>query len=251
MAITFLGSDLAATQNTSGLNRSFSNLKDRSNATPTLQQNDLIIAACARGHATSSAVPAISGYTTAFSPIPNGNDTNDVSGQIFYKFMPATPDSQIVLPAPGTNGFSQGYAIFAFRGVDTVTPLDGVAPVTASGINGANANPPAITPNSAGAFIFVMGGGSGSASATNTDYVKPSGLATGSNVWQAGNVNTTTQFVYIGAGFKDDWSSGSFDCPAFSSTNNSTANAWVAGAIVLRPAPVVAGATGNMMMMFE
>ena len=98
-----------------------------------------------------------SGYT-ATTRITS-DDTNDCALQIHYKMMTASPDTTVTISRSGNVNSGQAYTIHVFRGVDT-TVLD-VAATSATGINGGRPDPPAITPVTAGAWIFVGSGNGG------------------------------------------------------------------------------------------
>lgn len=179
---------------------------------------------------------AISGYIN-LTPQRTTVSTYDVNIQTSYKFMPATPDSVVTIPAQGNAADGQAYAVQVFRGVDPNTTLD-ITPIyaTGSGVNN-NPNPGAITPVTAGAWILVCGGGAAATgttlftTATLTDFLTQNGADT----------NDAT----VGVGYYDAWTSGAYDPAAFGGGSTSAANSWGATTIALRPAPVIVYASAT------
>jgi len=116
-----------------------------------------------------------------------------------------------------------------FRGVDPTTPMD-VTLTTATGGNSVLANPPSITPVTAGAWIACFGFG---AHTDGTDTYTSAGDLT---LFTSSGGNTTNDGT-AGAGYKDDWVSGSFDPGAWTfSGTDSTSFSWCAVTVALRPA---------------
>jgi hypothetical protein len=175
VAISFVGSG-AVGFSTAGATFNFSSLLDAAGAAPTLQQNDLVIVSIAYRTTTGAGQDATpTGYTAAYSNIFQDSTGNDVSLKTTYKFMGASPDASVALPAATSRGVA---VIHVLRGVNTTTPLD-VTPTTTGTANTAtNPNAPAITPVTAGAWIYVVG-----ATATST----PS-----ANITNSGDLSTTT-----------------------------------------------------------
>jgi len=111
-----------------------------------LQEDDLVIVYRAR----DISVANISGYTTIVDD--GGGDTPGYSAE--YKFMGATPDTQVTIPA-ATALQPAAAAVVAYRGVDTTTPLD-VTTTTATGSAG-TPNSPSITTTTDGALVVAFG----------------------------------------------------------------------------------------------
>lgn len=170
-----------------------------------------------------------SGYTDAHTELL-GNDTYDCWYRTAYKFMTATPDTTFVCEGAGSTSHGITAIAFVYRGVDQTTPLDGVTPTTATGGNSIYANPPSITPTTAGAWIEC--GGGGACTSRNGDTY-------GSSDFDLFYSITADSFldVPVGVGYFDGWTSGAFDPAAFTFTgSNGSQFSWAAASIVLRPA---------------
>lgn len=162
--------------------------------------------------------------TTGYTEVADlyANDTYDTNISVGYKFMGATPDTDIARPA-GT-----GYALIAhvWRGVDTSNPMD-VTPTTATGTNTGVPTPPAITPTTAGAIVLCLAGNgtlstSAFTSSQLSNFVTITGLST---------YDTTT-----GVG-SFAWTSGAFTPTAWGGGSTSTSASYAAVSLALRPAP--------------
>ena len=168
-----------------------------------------------------------------------GTQPFDTCLDVSYKFMPASPNTSFQTPASGNSGDSQSWTVHVYRGVDPVTPLD-VAAVSASGTGTTRGNPPAITPVTPGAFVFVTAGGA-------------SGTASG--LTQAGGLSGFRQTAYtadpndsvLGAGHVPDWLSGTVDIGPYTSGSNVANDSWASYAIALRPA--VSAAAGGILIL--
>lgn len=232
--ISFVGSKTFTHSATSAQSVSLTDLKDESNNNATLQQNDLVLVSMVYASVTDrSSVMPISGYTGAHTALWS-DDTADATFLAQYKFMGASPDSTVTIPAVAS-GYGIACTLYAFRGVDTVTPLD-VTPVTATGINTSAGNCPAITPATAGAWIVGVAGSAGS----NNDgsvWTAPAGVSAATNHFRsASTASPTVAEPSIGTFLKTDWVSGSFDAAAFGNANTDVTGAWAAVALALRPA---------------
>lgn len=153
------------------------------------------------------------------------NDTYDSNLRVAYRFMPGTPETQMVLSGTGSNTDAGAYTIHVFRGVDSGTPLD-VAAVVGGGIDTRVANPNPITPITSGSWIYVAGAASG---ATGGAY-------TASYLTDFRAINSVdTNDAQIGAGYTN-WTSGTYDPVAFSGGGTNTANdSWNGVTLALRP----------------
>lgn len=238
MAISFVGSHVGSHASTSAQTVNFSSLLDASGATPTLQQNDLVIVTVFQaGVATrTQAQLQPTGYSPSHASVLTASDTNIASQQTSQKFMGVTPDTTISIPASASTTAGVAYEIHVFRGVDTTTPMD-VTPTTATGTNTAIPNPPSITPTTARAWIYCVGGGAMAAGAA-PQSAAPTGLFAGVNAWRQTVLTTTTNDPGLGAGYKSDWVSGAFDCPVFTGYTSTNTGAWCAATLALRPAAV-------------
>jgi hypothetical protein len=154
------------------------------------------------------------------------DDDRDTNLRVAYKFV--SGDTATTFGFTGSAQDAGAMAVYVFRGVDQTTPLD-VAAQQTTGTDSALANPPSITPTTAGAFIVCIGaaghlGGTGTFTSSDlTDF-----LTIGHN---------DTNDVTLGVGHKDDWTSGAFDAAAFGfSLSSGTSYSWAATTIALRPA---------------
>lgn len=196
-----------------------------------VSEGDLVIAAYS-GYSTADRTLPITDGTTSYTLIGSelySNDSNDTNLRVAYKFMGSTPDTTTTFDGGGATGDGAGRIVLVFRGVDPTTPLD-VAAVTGTGINSCLANPPSITPVTPGAFIVAVGAG---ATGTTRNTFSSSDLTdffTG--------FSQQTRDGTIGAGHKDDWTSGAFNPSAFTfGGSDSTSFSWAAVTLALRPAP--------------
>jgi hypothetical protein len=121
-------------------------------------------------------------YTQISSTYVNG--TNDTNAFFGYKFMGATPDTGINLPAgTGNAADGGGVTIHVWRGISTSSPLEGGTKATSGGST-ALANPPAASINTAGAITIVATasghtGGSDTYSSTQlSNFINGSGSDT-------------------------------------------------------------------------
>lgn len=193
---------------------------------------DLVVVTVCTGSAARASVVAVTAPATYNNLTAQRTTatTYDTNVQVSYKFMPATPDSVVTIPAQGNAADGQSYAVQVFRGVDPSTPLD-VTPTyaTGSGTNN-NPNPAAITPVTAGTWIVVCGGGA----AANGTTLFTTGTLTDFLTENGADTNDAT----VGAGYYDAWTSGAYDPAAFGGGSANAANSWGATTIALRPAPV-------------
>lgn len=158
------------------------------------------------------------------------NDTEDTNLSVSYKVMGGTPDTSVTVSAPSASDRDCVGVIFVFRGVNTTTPIDATT-TTATGINSLLANPPSITPVTAGAWI-VAGGASGNNGQAGVSY--SSSNLTG---FKSVNSNVGAKGSSAGAGYYSSWTSGAFDPAAFTFSGiDGTAYSWAAATLALRPA---------------
>lgn len=190
---------------------------------------DFVIAAYAM-HGSDSTL-AITDGTTGYTLIGSElfqTDSDPINLRVAYKFI--TSDTDTTFGGTGDTARPGMSAIYVFRGVDTVTPMD-VAAVTATAANSAQADPPSITPSTSGAFIVAVGAAARSdassvtfTSSDLTDFLTEYSLS-----------GSSSREVIIGIGQKDDWTSGAFNPAAFSISSNAN-NSWAAVTMALRPA---------------
>lgn len=151
-----------------------------------------------------------------------GDDTIDTNLWVHYKRLTAADTNFHVA---GGNG-SVTIAVHVWRGSDSTTPLD-VTTTTATGINSGLPNPPSITPVTAGAVVVAVGQGGFQNSAPFTSPDLENFI---SNGFEAGTADPA-----IGIGSIEWPGSGAVDPAAWSGTT-STAAAWAAACLAIRPA---------------
>jgi hypothetical protein len=232
MAITFIGSYVGTHAATSAQTINFSLLRNESNVAPTLLQNDLVLVAVQNASTVDRTEAQLtpSGYTACHTDNYQ-NDSNDSNFLVSRKFMGATPDSTVAIPASNATTAGVAYAVYVFRGVDTTTPLD-VAAVVTGAINTGVANAPAIVPSTQGAWIVVFGGAAVAAGAV---FTNPAGMSTTTNHFRSATITTTTTDANIGGAIFTGWTSGSYDPAAFGGSTTTNTGSWSAVTIALRP----------------
>lgn len=191
---------------------------------------DVVVVSVGRG-GTSNVAPTCSGnssgsYTGAASALYS-NDTWDTNYRMFYMVMGATPDTSLTINRASSTTYGFATTVQVWRGVDTTTPLD-VTSTTATGINTSLANPPSITPTTAGAIIIA--GGAACQTSAGAAFTIPSGMANGVSV--NGNGSTADIGVFIAS---YAWTSGAYDPAAVTGGTTSTSSSWAATTIALRP----------------
>lgn len=202
-----------------------------------VSNGDLVIAAFASCSYSINRTLAITDgtnpYTLAGSEL-YAADNYATNLRVAYKFV--SGDIETTFGPTGNSSDGGATAVRVFRGVDPTTPLD-VSVTTATGSNSILANPPAITPATAGSVIacFVAGGhlfGTQTFSSSDlTDFINVTG-------------NDVTD-VTLGSGLKTDWTSGAFDPDPLSFTfADDVVFSWAAITIALRPAG--AGSSGRL-----
>lgn len=242
MAITFVGSYAATHKATSAQTIAFSNLKDESNVTPTLQQGDYVLVAVENaGNANrTQAQLTPSGYT-ALHTDDYQNDSNDSNFLVSGKFMGATPDTTVDIPASSATTHGVGYEIYVFRGINATTPMD-VTVVVTGGINTGVADAAAITPVTAGAWIVVF---AGAAVAAGAVFTNPAGMSTTTNHFRTATDAFASIDAVIGGAIYTGWTSGAYDPAAFGGSTSTNTGSWSAVTLALRPI-VSHAATGTL-----
>lgn len=235
MAIQFVGGATAAKVGaTSGTSTIPLNTGLTGGIASGVSQGDMVIAVFGTGSSadrTLSITDGTTDYTLIGSELYQNGSSRDTNLRVAYKFMGATPDASTTFGPTGNSDDAGAMAVYVFRGVDPTTPLD-VAVTTASNIL-SSADPPAITPLTAGAFIVCVGAAAHS-EGSSTDFT-----ASGLVDFVTRGANDVND-VCIGIGHKDDWTSGAFDCAAFSTgifIFSDGPNSWAAMSIALRPDP--------------
>lgn len=199
------------------------------------QEGDLVIVAIELCGITDKSY-RIEGYTEIADLYIS--DTEDSNLQVGYKFMGATPDTEVnITGGTGSTADASAAVIYVWRGVDPANPVD-VTPVTNSQNNTGIPNPPAITPITSGAEIIVV---AGTAHTGGTDTFTASYL---SNFASVGANDGNDATVGIGS---ISWASGEYDPAAWTwSQSDSTAFSTNAVTFALRPlVTVVEEVLGN------
>lgn len=188
---------------------------------------DFVLVTVCLAHAddASTADLVTSGYT-ALTQL-NADDTRDTALQVHYKFMGGTPDTDVVIARSGDIENSIAWTVQVFAGVDTTSPMD-VTAVPATGIDTGLADPAAITPSTAGAWIVICAGNNHSGTDTFT--------------WSADFEDTLTaaasdtQDAKVGSAYYTGWTSGAYNPAATTTGGNLTSGSWCAYTLALRPA---------------
>lgn len=203
----------------------------------TLAQNDVLVIILNHNHTGIVDVDAsgnVSG-TISNNPVANSraNGTYDTNLSVFVAKMGATPDSSVQFTAAGT-GTSTYYVakVQQWRDVDGTTQLDVATPTPATGTNGSLANPPSITPATAGARIIGIYAAAKSSAAA---WTAPSNS---SNWTEITNTTPAAGLPRLGVSHHE-WTSGAFDPDAVTGGSSSTSDSWVGATIALRPGAAV------------
>ncbi len=231
--ISFVGSGTFFDETASSYN--FSSLVDSAGGTPTILADDLVVAifSCGSSSDRPDATIQATGYTLGNTNLTSANGAIVANLQMSYKKMPSTPDTSFSYGVSGGTNPSRSCAVFVFRGVNTTTPLD-VTSTIASGTGTGAADPPTITPSTAGAWIGVAG-----SYCHNGDrilYTNPGDLSSTTNHFRSALGTDTIRDGCVGAGIKTNWTSGAFDGSTLSGGSTSGTAAWCALAYALRPA---------------
>jgi hypothetical protein len=234
MAIQLVGTasanKVAATSGNSTL--SLSSLSGGLAAAPST--GDLVIAVFVSQSISTDPTLSISDGTTEYTLLGSElheDDSNDTNLRVAYKFMGGSPDTDVTF---GPTGTTTGYACMAvavFRGVASI--VNDVAVTTATGANGGQPDPPAITPVTAGAVIVAIGA---AASDTISDF-----NATGMTGIEYEKVSVSDGTALAIA--TDTWTSGAYNPAAWTGGSTATTASWAALTLALRPAPGVSTAT--------
>lgn len=170
------------------------------------------------------------GVTTAgYTEIADlySNDDHDVNMSVSYLVISGTPPTSVTVSASGVSGNNSAATVGVFRGVDNTTPLD-VTTTTATGFNGTDFNPAAITPITSGAWVVATGMSAGLNSGTYTaasGYTEIADIGTGSS----GTRNSSSGIFYKA------WTSGVEDPGTFTNSTGGTGASWASATIALRP----------------
>lgn len=200
-------------------------------------QDDLVIVAYGVGvpNSTNASANVASGNASgsyaemAGSPL-SADDSIKVRLVVSSRIMGATPDTQITVANAGSSFAAGAVAVSVWRGADVSTPID-VTPTTATGINTAQPDPPAITPATPGAIIIVCAAGA------HGDMTAAFASSDQSNLVQAMGNDTADVRTAIGS---LTWpGAGSVNPAALTGGNAGTQGSWAALTLALRPAETV------------
>jgi hypothetical protein len=146
---------------------------------------------------------------------------------VFTKVMGSTPDTSVEFRTVGTNG-ARGAAIAALvyrRASSTVTIQ------TAIGTDSNRANPPTITPSTAGSRVLAIGTGAAAAERLNVPYFS------GSYTQRVGLIGAGSSYNAKLVIEEIAWTSGAVDPPAWTDSDpDSTGASWCAASLVVAPA---------------
>lgn len=193
--------------------------------------NDLVLV-CHGWKSTTDGNPGIVTPTATSIADVYANGTNDANMDISWFF--ASSSTSLTSITVNSNGGTTGTkttTVAVFRGVSLVNPID-VTTTVSTGSGSGDANPPAITPATTGAWIVccaLVATGGTIASAFTTP---PSTFTLGRTGGVAG-----TDISYSGIAYKSNPTIGSSNDPgAFGGGAGGTNATWAAGSVVLRPA---------------
>lgn len=231
MAISFVGgATFTKTGSTSGtLTCPLTSLTGGSDSAPS--PGDLVVVLYGTGSlANRLANITVTDGTTAYGDVSanyvNGSG-RDLNVRLAYKFMGSPADASFVVGPTGSNGDGGAIVVMVFRGVDQSNPLD-VSRTLFSAVTGTPVvDPAAITPVTAGAWILVAGGVSGTTVSTFT-----SSDLTGMTTVAA----TGTRKAAVGMAYYTGWTGGSFDPAAWSGGGGADGDGYGAITFALRPA---------------
>lgn len=83
------------------------------------------------------------------------NDTADINLSVSWAIVTGTPPTTVTFTGPNNTANSGAAAVYAFTNANLTTPMD-VPVTTATGINTADPDDPAITPVTTGATFFAI-----------------------------------------------------------------------------------------------
>ena len=189
---------------------------------------DVIIVAAAYGiQSLRDASWPPSGFTSLADLV--SDDSFDCRLKVAYKVATGS-ETSININGTANVTDAAGACVHVWRNISNSTPID-VTTTTATGIDAAQPDPPAITPTTAGAIIIVIGGAGGGTLAAFSGPSMTGGLAYLFDAWAA-----DTQDGHCAMYAKTNWTSGAFNPVAFSGGGGAGTSAWCAATVVLRPA---------------
>jgi len=169
-----------------------------------------------------------SGYDPLISLL-SATDINRGKLRAWSKRMGATADTSITVPALSSDQ-AGSIVVKVYRGVHS--DIQDVAATTATGTDSSIADPPSITPSTAGARIIAIGAGAGNATFTAISGMTDAVVATeGITAGHAG--------ASLIVADKSDWTSGAYDPAAVTGGSSVGNDCWLAATIVLKPTNIV------------
>lgn len=158
------------------------------------------------------------------------NDSEDAQLGLYWKFMGGTPDTTCTISSTGHADNAAVVGISVWRNVNTTTPID-VTTTTATGTNTGHANPPSITPVTAGAYVVAAGAGA-------QYFLFDARIFTSSDLTGFRSAQSLDNNDVLGGFGYKAWTSGAFDPAAFgySTGSDSLNDSWCAATVALRPA---------------
>ncbi len=227
MAIAYVGGTSRSSTGTSNYNVSLTSLSGGSGSSPI--EGDIVVVVTSAG-ATSNSNPQVN--TAGFTELCDlySNSTYDTNMAVAWKIMGPTPDTSINVNGGPTTYSACTTVVHVWRGVDPNNPID-VTTTTSTGTGSLNANPPSITPITAGSLILLCG------SATSSD-TSPSSHSAPSGTTNFVNIKLGVSLA--GGGYSmiasyEYWTSGAYDPSAFTNSDSATNGTWAAATVVLRP----------------
>lgn len=196
-------------------------------------QNDLVIVAYAIGdndNLNFDMAVVTAGYTEVADLF--ADDTQECNLGVFWKVMGATPDTSVTVDGLGGTDAAVAAVVMIFRGVNTTTPMD-VTPTTATAINTMHPNPPSIDHLNPSGLWTVIAGASGHTLAGTGTYTFPTGYTTDAIDRGADDTSDVT----VGMGYRTNPADPEDPGVMTHSGTDSTAFAWCATTLALRPAP--------------
>lgn len=187
-----------------------------------------IIVICNGGTATSDVTFQSGVVTAGFTQLAAlyADDTRDANMWVSYKIATGSEGNITVSGNNTSNNLGNAAVAHVWRNV-SATPID-VTTTTATGINAARPNVPAVTPVTAGAV--VLGFGYGTQGATSGAFA-----AAGLSYVRTANVDATSGGASCIVAAYTAWTSSAYNMAAFTGGESSLSDSWCAAAVVLRP----------------
>jgi len=200
-----------------------------------LAEGDLVIAAFVVADTTDRNMVTNDANTWTEITDLYANDTEDVNLGVFYRYMTSSVDTTVTGEGFGSASAGVAGVARAFRGVATVAnggPFD-TAATTATGTDGALANPPSIDHSNADGTVIVIA--AGAAQATGSVFASPQ------TRYQANmrSVTVAETFDASVALTHAPPTADPEDPTAFTNANSASTNSWAACTMALKPATPV------------